>query len=193
MRDVRARTAVLLVCVFVAGGLSGGAIDRWLGSCRSPLSVQPPPGPAGLSGLNLTPEQEEKARAIGDRHRPELEAIRQEVMPRVLDIHDRMGRELREILTPSQQAAFDRSREKQGNQPPPDILGQGGPDGPPPPEAVEACAGSTIGARCSFEGRSDKVTGTCQSGPAGKGPTACVPSEGHHPGGERPASPTTTP
>ncbi|MBK8482407.1 MAG: periplasmic heavy metal sensor [Proteobacteria bacterium] len=191
MRGIRARTAVLLLAVFAAGGLSGAAVDRWLGHCPRPPAGPAPFGPAGPRGLNLSPEQGEKARAIGDRHRPELEAIRQEVMPRVLDIHDRMQRELRAILTPSQRNVLDRAVKRRGHQPPPDILGHGRPGGPPPPEAVQACAGSKTSARCRIDHRGGALTGICRAGPGGSGPLACVPLEGSRPLNVPPRSPAT--
>jgi len=45
--------------------------------------------------------------------------------------------------------------------------------GGPPQEALDACANSTEGRRCSFNGRGRKVSGTCRRIP--EGVTACVP------------------
>ena len=65
---------------------------------------------------------------------------------------------------------------------------EGGPRrGPPPKEAVDACADAAEGDACSFSGRNDDtVKGTCRLPPAkdagGDAPLVCVP-EGH--GGPR--------
>lgn len=48
----------------------------------------------------------------------------------------------------------------------------------PPPEAIEACSGSSADAACSFTGRrGETLSGSCFEGPQG---LACRP-EGHRP------------
>ena len=51
--------------------------------------------------------------------------------------------------------------------------GQGGPHGPPPQAAIDACKDLSQGDSCSFTTPQCSVTGTCQ-GPEGK-PLACAP------------------
>lgn len=52
--------------------------------------------------------------------------------------------------------------------------GSGRPAGPPPPEAVEACEGRSVGDRCSFEGPHGPVVGICDV-PEDGAARACVP------------------
>jgi Spy/CpxP family protein refolding chaperone len=113
----RVRALLALVFVFVLGGVAGAGVARLAGG-RGPHG-----GPPELRALELTPAQERQARAIGDRHRPELEAIRVEVAPRVRAVRERMRAELRAILTPEQRARLDAI--------PPDD--DPPPGGPPPP------------------------------------------------------------
>lgn len=53
----------------------------------------------------------------------------------------------------------------------------------PPPEALQACNGLTDGAACSFTDNGHEISGTCRTGPDGKGP-ACFPSHPPHPDGK---------
>lgn len=48
--------------------------------------------------------------------------------------------------------------------------------GGPPPEAIEACSGSSTGDECSFEGRRGSVTGICRT-PPGESNLVCVPRQ----------------
>jgi hypothetical protein len=54
--------------------------------------------------------------------------------------------------------------------------GSGRPCGPPPQEAIDACAELAADAACSFTHDGHAVTGTCKSGPDGDGPLACAPT-----------------
>jgi len=53
----------------------------------------------------------------------------------------------------------------------------------PPPEALQACNGLQDGATCSFTHNGREISGTCRTGPDGKGP-ACFPSHPSHPVGK---------
>lgn len=130
-RSVRLLTALLLVATFAVGTVTGAGICRALGPPPPPHPPHPPPPPfvALISGLELTPRQQEQARAIQERHRPELDALLRQAFPRVRAINDEMRRELREILTPAQRAKLD---EMDARRPPPP---PGGPPFPPPPGA----------------------------------------------------------
>jgi len=46
----------------------------------------------------------------------------------------------------------------------------------PPPEAIEACSGSSEGASCQFSGRRGDVSGTCFIPSESQGELACKPS-----------------
>jgi len=133
LRRARLVSVLLLVATFVAGGLAGAGIFHWLVESRHGGPHQPPPsimGPMPLRDLGLTPEQELKAREIGDRYRPAFEAIRREILPRVQPIHGQMEQELRKILTPEQQKKLDELIERRKHEPPP---GPPGADSPPLP------------------------------------------------------------
>jgi hypothetical protein len=64
---------------------------------------------------------------------------------------------------------------------PPDADGDGTlacmPEHPPgpPPEAIEACSGKSVGDACTVDFAGHSVDGTCRSVPDG-GPLACAPS-----------------
>jgi hypothetical protein len=125
-RTIRLLTAVLLVATFAAGTVAGAGLCRWLGPGRPP---PPPPMVAGipLGELGLSEEQQHKALAIMERHRPELDAILRETFPKVRAINERMERELAEVLTAEQRARLERMKSERPPPPP------GPPGGPPPP------------------------------------------------------------
>src|SRR5262249_10855364 len=45
----------------------------------------------------------------------------------------------------------------------------------PPPEAVEACKGSSAGDDCTVAFKDHTMNGTCRAGPSADAPLACVP------------------
>lgn len=115
---VKLLSALLMIAVFAAGGAAGFALGRT--ACHAPPPPPPPPPgepgfrPPSLEELGLTPGQEAKAREIGDRHRPEIEAVRREVAPRIRAIHERMQLELEPFLTPAQRARQDELQRRRG-------------------------------------------------------------------------------
>jgi len=187
-------SAVLLCAVFAAGALAG----FYAGRRTSPARPAPPPGrglgPPEMRQLNLTFEQELKAREIGERYRPELEKLREQIRPEADKLHRKMRAELRKILTPEQRKLHDllESRPPMG---PPD--GPGGPGGPggqkgpdglggpggpppgdmtPPPEARRACDGKSSETPCSFALPSgESISGVCRQPPHESAPI-CIPS-----------------
>jgi uncharacterized membrane protein len=124
-------TALVLLGVFLAGGAAGAGVAHYLRGPRHPMrgAMLPPP----LADVGLSPEQAEKARAIYERHRPEIEAVIQESFPRVRAIQDRAEAEVRALLTPEQAVRFDAARVRR---PPLPVMGPHGPGphraGPPP-------------------------------------------------------------
>lgn len=177
-------SAVLLCAVFSAGALAGFYAGRRTG----PSTGTPPPGaglgPREMRALNLTFEQELKAREIGDRYRPELEALRQQVRPEAEKLHRKMRAELRKILTPEQRQLHDRLERDSAMGPPDGLEGHGGPgpgpgpggDMTPPPEARRACDGKSSEAPCSFVHPSgESVSGVCRQPPHEPSPI-CIPS-----------------
>jgi Spy/CpxP family protein refolding chaperone len=117
---VRLLTLAVLVAVFAAGVASGAALV---------VGLRPPHGPPrpgdvpALRGIALDAGQRVRIDAIFQRHRPELEAVFRDGFPRVRAIEEQLNREVREVLTPPQQAEFD---EHERHRPPP-------PPGLPPP------------------------------------------------------------
>jgi hypothetical protein len=93
--------------------------------------------PPHLRELNLSPEQEQKAQAIFERHRVDLEAIMRESLPRARARTEQMEQELRAVLTEGQSKQLDELRKRrrppffdgQRLPPPPDGL-------PPPPDGL---------------------------------------------------------
>jgi Spy/CpxP family protein refolding chaperone len=102
-RMVRVLSALVLVATFGAGVGTGIGVSSW------PRKPGPPPlpGPMPLEQLGLSAEQRDKAGAIMERHRPELDAILREGFPRVREINERLENEIRQVLTVEQQARFD--------------------------------------------------------------------------------------
>ncbi len=187
-RSALIQSAVLLLAMFSAGALAG----FYAGRRTAPSPGTPPPGaglgPPEMRQLNLTFEQELKAREIGDRYRPELEKLRQQIRPEAEKLHRKMRAELKKILTPEQLRQLDRldSRPPMG---PPDgpagLDGPGGPGGPegpppgdmiPPPEARRACDGKAAEAPCAFTLPSgESVSGVCRRPPHESDPV-CIPN-----------------
>ena len=135
--NMRLRAFVLLAGMFVVGAFAGAGLVRFLG--RPNLPPPRPPGMELFARLGLTPDQEAKTRAIIEKHRPELDAIVQETMPRVRAVQDVIDRELAAVLTPDQQRRLE---ELKRHLPPPGRHGPGmgpgmgpppGPPGMPPP------------------------------------------------------------
>lgn len=137
-------TAVVLLAVFLAGGVTGAGLV-WATRPRDPRPAGPRPRIDGLPGplaeLGLSPEQVAKARAVVESHRAELQAAVEESFPRVRAVQDRVDAELRALLTPEQAARFDEMRKRRpplrgpgfGGPPPPGEP----PRRPPPPEGRE--------------------------------------------------------
>jgi hypothetical protein len=194
-------TALLLVGTFAAGVVTGAGVVRWFAPA-APTAVAPPPLPAARlpREIRLTPEQDEKARAIGERYRPELEALAREMRPKVRAVQDRMEGEFLALLTPEQRKQLAEIEERRRHPPRPDApAGPGGralppgappaagegpppPDGrdgpgrpPPPPEAVEACTHLDLDQLCRFTHDGREHEGSCRRGPDGQGPLSCAP------------------
>jgi hypothetical protein len=134
-------TALVLVAVFLAGGVTGAGLV-WTARPHDPRPAGPRPRLEGLPGpiaeLGLTPDQAARARAIFESHRAELQAAIEESFPRVRAVQDRVDAELRALLTPEQAARFDELRKRRPplrlpgfDGPPPRGPPQGPPDGPP--------------------------------------------------------------
>ena len=131
-RQIRLLTALLLFGTFLSGAVAGAGLARWMRTPPPPRHAPFLPGPPGA--LKLTPPQEEKARAITEHYRPQLEAILRDNFPKVQAINEQMEKELRQILTPEQCKILD---EMKAHRPPMPrdghMPGAGGPGFMPPP------------------------------------------------------------
>lgn len=137
-RKLRLWTGLAVVAIFLAGAAAGAGAVHLLrpgGPLRPPgrgAGPFPPAGaplPPALGGLELTPEQERTARALMEKHRPEMEAVLRETFPRFEAIRRQFEAELRPSLTEAQARMLDAQRPA----PPPGQNGDGGlPAGAPP-------------------------------------------------------------
>lgn len=143
--------ALVLVGVFAAGAVFGVGLTRWghAGERAGRPPRRPPPGgpiQAMTHELQLDPAQIEALDQIDRVHRPELDAIARETMPRVRDVLDAMERELLPRLRPAQIELLEAWRKRRpppgmpggpggfGGPPPGGPGGPGGPDHRPPPD-----------------------------------------------------------
>jgi len=134
IRRVPVQGLVLVVVVFVAGLLTGGAVERIRTSRvppRPPFMENRGPLPWPFARLDLTEEQRDKIVAIFESGRPLTDSIMQEVMPRLAAINDSIREEIRSILTPDQVKQLEREFERRGL--PPEDFGRHWRPGPPPP------------------------------------------------------------
>jgi Spy/CpxP family protein refolding chaperone len=91
--------------------------------------------------LNLTEDQRRRVDAILEQSRREGDALHREMLPTVRAHMDRTAEQIREVLTPEQQAAFDELQQRHRRRAEHFFLGRGGrrSHGPPgshrrPPE-----------------------------------------------------------
>jgi hypothetical protein len=123
---LRLQALLILLAVFVIGGLAGVAVER----ARHPRPSSPPPRPGFPPHLRvelqLTAEQNRRLDEILAGYRPRTDELFDRIMPRVQALTDSMRAEIRAVLTPSQQEIFDRM------EPPPDEH-RHPPDGRRPP------------------------------------------------------------
>ena len=116
---VRVQGIILLIIVFVAGGVAGALIDR-----ANPLKDRRPrmgrmdrmdrmpeePGefPGFFRDLDLTDEQRVQIRAIFEKHRPAIDSLMGEAMPKIRALRDSADAEIQAILTPEQRERFEK-------------------------------------------------------------------------------------
>ncbi|MBI5548948.1 MAG: periplasmic heavy metal sensor [Deltaproteobacteria bacterium] len=138
---LRLRAFALLAAIFLVGALAGVGAVRLAAPWRMP---HPPPlGMELFERLGLTPDQRERAKEIFEKHRPELDAILAETLPRVREVQEVIDGEMRAILTPEQARRFEELRSRPpGHRPgmppgipglPPLPMGGAGPGPLPPP------------------------------------------------------------
>jgi Spy/CpxP family protein refolding chaperone len=103
----------LLIAAFVAGALAGAAGDRLLHAGEPRFHEAR--GRHGhdrmavfIDELDLSSQQRARVEAALERRRPQAEAIWESVKPRLRAQIDSTNAEIRALLTPEQQEAFDR-------------------------------------------------------------------------------------
>jgi Spy/CpxP family protein refolding chaperone len=137
------QATLLLAVVFGAGIAVGAAIDHSRGAAPPPFEGARPPGPLPmwLVQMDLSEDQHARIRAILDAQRPKVDAVMNGILPRLQVLSDSTFTEIRGVLTPEQQARFDRDRPRRELAPGMPGSGRGdgrGPPGdgrgPPPPD-----------------------------------------------------------
>jgi Spy/CpxP family protein refolding chaperone len=130
VRRLHVWSGLIMLGVFLAGAVAGAGVVTWL---RPPPPPRHRTGPGGFPGwaseLNLTTEQQQKARTIFEKHHAEVEGILKQSFPQVRAAQEEMDRELRAILTPEQMKKLDEIRERR---PRPSEGGRFGPPFGPP-------------------------------------------------------------
>ncbi|HVP67695.1 MAG TPA: periplasmic heavy metal sensor [Anaeromyxobacteraceae bacterium] len=129
-RRIHLLSAVVVLGSFLAGAVAGVGFYRWA-TPHGPPPRERSALPPHFRDLGLTPEQEARAAAILERHRPEIDAVMRETYPRMQAIVERTHNELKEILTPAQRARFE---EIERRRPPGFVPSHPGGNGFPPPE-----------------------------------------------------------
>jgi Spy/CpxP family protein refolding chaperone len=116
-RRTRAVGALLLAASFVVGGMTGMAAEEALGlDWFDFLDEDAAPGEDRLfSGVDLTGAQARQIEQIRERREERLEGYWESRLPDLQRIMDESHGEMRRVLTPEQQPAFDRRvREMRG-------------------------------------------------------------------------------
>lgn len=116
---VRVQGVLLLLIVFVAGGVAGALISRINPTKdRRPRTerFERPPDGAGVPGefpgffrdLELSDSQREQIRAIFHKLRPAIDSLMDESMPKIRALRDSADAEISTILTAEQREKFER-------------------------------------------------------------------------------------
>jgi Spy/CpxP family protein refolding chaperone len=103
--------ALMLVLTFTVGSLAGMAIEEAVGIDWFEFLDDDDDNdgnPRLTAGLGLTSDQTRQIDAIVDRQEDQLEDYWESRMPEIQAILDKNYAEIRALLTPSQQALFDR-------------------------------------------------------------------------------------
>ncbi len=111
---VRLQGFALLAVAFLAGGLTGGAIERVRSARparphRAAGPLQRPGGlPPWLGRLDLSETQEERVRAVLERRRVGTDSVFRNIRSRISIMADSVNQEIRNILTPEQRKRLER-------------------------------------------------------------------------------------
>jgi Spy/CpxP family protein refolding chaperone len=126
MPDSRTRIwfSLFILAVFCVGLALGVVLGRRMPPApqRSGMFMGPAPGGRPRAGmlierldreLQLTADQKARVQAIFDGRRSHLEAVQRDIAARAEQEQRELQSELRKVLTPDQQARFDRWLEEQ--------------------------------------------------------------------------------
>ncbi len=110
MSRARLKAAGLLVAVFVLGILTGAGAVAW--ADREGGARDRRPGPDAYvdrltKELSLSPAQRDTVRAVLERRRPGMEALRAEMQPRFESWRDSVRAEIRTHLSPAQRTTYE--------------------------------------------------------------------------------------
>jgi len=116
---VRVQGILLLVIVFIAGGIAGALIDRGTSKRdRRPMKDrlesrvdgpgQPGEFPRFFRDLDLTDSQRDQIRTIFERHRPIIDSLMEDAMPKIHALRDSADAEISALLTPEQRDKFEK-------------------------------------------------------------------------------------
>lgn len=120
MTRARWQVVLVLALVFLAGGVTGAVVSRAVVQRAVARLLDAPPEQARARAilfrlsreLDLSGEQRAELRAVLERHRGELAAIRRTVAPQLEAARRRQWAEMREVLDERQRPAFDRTVEE---------------------------------------------------------------------------------
>ena len=128
-RRLHLMSGLIMLGTFLAGGVAGAGLYATLKPEHGPGRGGPRRGPQFLEELDLTADQQTKAKAIFEKHHTAVEAVMSESFPKVRAINDAMDEELKAILTPAQVTKFEELK-KRRPRPGERGFGPGGPGGP---------------------------------------------------------------
>ena len=104
------KAAALLALAVVAGGAAGSALTSRSDACSASTSKAKAPGEGFISmltdELGLTPSQQDSVRAVLARHQPTMDALWEEIRPRVDSVRTIIRSEIAPHLTADQQPKF---------------------------------------------------------------------------------------
>lgn len=102
----RLLSIVLLLAVFLTGGLVGAAMSSSAFAGVAPAMTEPDT-PGGLAELGLSSDQRDEIDAIMARYQPTADSIASNSIARLQSLLDQVDADVRELLTPDQLTLYD--------------------------------------------------------------------------------------
>lgn len=103
-RRMRLLSGLVLAAIFGAGVLTGMGLPLARAAALSPKPEEGPVFP--YKELGLSPEQEARVRGVLLSHKPRMDALLGEVLPRVQALSEQIEAEVLRELTPEQRERF---------------------------------------------------------------------------------------